>query len=122
MTYPAGHKFDLEVECEEILQYLYWRRYNNAYVDLDAAQMELPFPFEVFEMATYKLKSDGLVELHPENNLLGRITLNGALFWRTESYIVNKKQSITLFLVTRRFTKGFQRHVRLEFVSTELSK
>ena len=39
-----------------------------------------------------------------------------------EPYIVNKKQSITLFLVTRRFTKGFQRHVRLEFVSTELSK
>ncbi|WP_132053315.1 hypothetical protein [Pseudocnuella soli] len=86
MTYPAGFKFSLERECDEILQYLYSRRYDGKYVDLDIAQTELPFPFEVFEIATQKLYGEGLIELSTDNKLFGKITEKGSVFCRTSSF------------------------------------
>ncbi|MFT3918916.1 hypothetical protein [Cloacibacterium sp.] len=87
MTYPIETKFDLDEICDEILRYLYWRRYDDNEVDLDQAQIELPFPFEPFEIATQKLNLNGYIELNPTNSLLGKITQKGTVFVRTTSFV-----------------------------------
>lgn len=86
MTYPIDTKFNLDAICDEILRYLYWRRYDGKFVDLDQAQIQLPFPFEPFEIALKKLNLEGYIELNPKNTLLGKITAKGTVFIRTTSF------------------------------------
>jgi hypothetical protein len=94
MTYPIETKFDLEEICDEILRYMYCRRYDGNDIDLDQAQIELPFPFEPFEIATQKLNLEGYIQLNPENSLLGKITQKGTVFIRTTSFIEEANKNI----------------------------
>lgn len=93
MTYPIDIKFNLDEVSDEILRYLYWRRYDGLMVDLRNAQCELPYPFEPFEIALQKLNLDGYIALAPSNSLLGKITQKGVVFVRTTSFVAESKKS-----------------------------
>lgn len=86
MTYPMGTKFNLDLVSDEILRYLYWRRGQDNFIDLDQAQIELPFAFEPFEVALNKLNIEGFIELDVHNSLSGKITPKGIVFVRTTSF------------------------------------
>jgi len=93
MTYPIDTKFNLDEVSDEILRYLYWRRYDGQMVDLDNAQCELPYPFEPFEIALQKLNLNGYIELDPSNSLMGKITQKGVVFVRTTSFVAESKKA-----------------------------
>jgi len=86
MTNQIDTKFNLDVISDEILRYLYLRRYDGKFVNLDQAQIELPFPFDPFEIALTRLNMEGYIELNSKNTLLGKITAKGTSFIRTTSF------------------------------------
>lgn len=93
MTYPVGTKFNLDEVSDEILRYLYWRRFDGEMVDLDNAQCELPYPFEPFEIALQKLNLEEYIKLDPSNSLMGKITPKGVVFLRTTSFMEESKKA-----------------------------
>lgn len=103
MTYPIDTKFNLDEVSDEILRYLYWRRYDGQMIDLDNAQCELPYQFEPFAIALQKLNLYEYIELDPNNSLIGRITQKGVVFIKTTSFVEESK--ITYW---QKFKKRFQ--------------
>ena len=93
MTYPIEIKFNLDEVSDEILRYLYWRRYDEKMIDLINARFQLPYPFEPFEIALQKLNLDGYIELDPINSLMGKISQKGLVFVRTTSFVAESKKA-----------------------------
>ena len=85
MTYNAGTMIDLTETCDKILEYFYFRKSTET--SLDNAQIELPFAYERFALGIKKLETNGQLKItKTEIDSFGKITSQGELFYRTNSY------------------------------------
>lgn len=85
MTFEAGTILDITETCDKVLEHFYFRKGST--IDLDRAQIELPFGYERYDIAIKKLEKDGYLKITRTKTIdFGQITSDGEVFYRTTSY------------------------------------
>ncbi|WP_332021347.1 hypothetical protein [Kaistella sp.] len=94
MSYNAGALLNISETCDKLLEYFYFRKSFS--VDLDKAQIELPYTYERFDIAIKKLEKDGFIKItKTKTNDFAQITSDGEIFYRTNSYDKLNKTEIS---------------------------